>query len=114
MKIKKEEITRENTLLSHAVLETINDSIIKKNDLANKEEINISLMIEGEEVDIRKFFTRLEKDWNDTIDREAKKLMEDKIMEIVKNELDSITDSLHLVRNHMTNLMNDLKIQDNE
>jgi hypothetical protein len=110
MKIKKEKITRENTMLSHAILETITDSIIQKGDIPNKDEIEITLMIEGEEVDVTKFFNHLENQWDSNVRHEAQKLIEEN--DIIRNKMNSITDSLSLIENHMTNLVKELKIEE--
>lgn len=108
MKIKKEKITRENTMLSHAILETITDSIIQKCN--NKDEIEITLIIEGEEVDVTKFFNHLENQWDSNIRYEAQNLIEKN--ETIRNKMNSITDSLSLIENHMTNLVKELKIEE--
>ena len=82
MKIKTSEITRENTLLSHMILTCLDSSTIKKHVQSKKErtgetEYEIKLSFEGEELDIKKFFELLDKEWDGEVKRAAKPYAEE-------------------------------------
>lgn len=82
MKIKTKEITRENTLLSHMILNCLGESTMKKHVYNKKErtgdtEYDIKLLFEGEELDIKLFFELLDKEWEDAVKRAARPYAEE-------------------------------------
>lgn len=105
MKIKKDKITKENTMLSHAILDTITDSIIEKSNIKDKDEIEITLTIEGEEVDITNFFEHINSQFDRCVHEKAQELIDDEISE----KVNKIKDFLSSVENHFEETLSKLK-----
>lgn len=116
MKIKTSEITRENTLLSHMILTCLDSSTIKKHVQSKKErtgetEYEIKLSFEGEELDIKKFFELLDKEWDGEVKRAAKPYAEELFEErkhsfMSKNSQNA---KLEAIRKQIENTNNQLK-----
>ncbi len=122
MKIKTREITRENTLLSHMILNCLDGSTIEKH-IETKEERNeeteydIKLLFEGEELDITKFFQLLDKEWDGEVKRASKPYAEELAEELFEErkhtfmsknsqnaKLESIRKQLEKVNNQLKNI----------
>jgi len=76
MKFKTKEITNENTLLSHMILNCLNSVAFKKVESVegrnDETEYDIVLTFEGVELDIKKFFTLLDNEWESEMKRAAR------------------------------------------
>jgi len=118
MKIKTSKITRENTLLSHMILNCIDSSVIEKHVASRKDrtgdtEYDIKLLFEGEELNIKKLFEFLDKEWNDEVKNAAKPYAEELFEErkhsfMSRNsqnaKLESIRKQLEKANNELKNI----------
>lgn len=118
MKIKTNEITRKNTLLSHMILNCLDNSTIEKHISSKKDrngetEYEIKLSFEGEELDIKKFFELLDKEWEGAVKRAAKPYAEELFEErkhtfMSKNsknaKLESIRKQIEKANNQLKNI----------
>ena len=129
MELKPSVFTRTNNFLSHAILSSVNDGATRKayaKQDASKENdteltYDIKLIFEGVEIDLVKFFERLENSWETSIKNEAvhearvlfEKFKNDYVSKECNNsKLESIRKQIEKCNNQMLNiskLINEIK-----
>lgn len=125
MKFKLGEITRENSFLSHMVLESIGDNkeaLKTVTDIVDRDEnteVNVELTFNGVTLDVGKFVTRLEEVWEGEVRKaaapEARKLFE-KMKQDFKSknsanaQLNRIREQMVKANNFLTNIEQNVEL----
>ena len=125
MQIKTKEISDENSLISHMILNCLDLSTIKKHvetrEVRNGEtEYDIKLLFEGDELDIRKFFELLESEWEGAVKEAASPYAEELFeerkhtfmsknsdnakLESIRRQLDKVTNQLENIKSAFSNI----------
>lgn len=125
MQIKTKEISDQNNLLSHMILNCLDLSTLKKHvekrEVRNGEtEYDIKLLFEGDELDIRKFFELLDSDWEGAVKKAAalyaEELFEERKhtfmsknsdnakLESIRRQLDKVTNQLENIKSAFSNI----------
>ena len=126
MKIKIKEFTRENTFLSHLILNSINEAALKTvtND-ENRDgetEVDVELKFNGVEIDIRKFTTMLESSWESAVKKackpEALEIFEKmkhkfKSEKSMNSQINKIREQIQKANNQLINISNNIDLLSN-
>jgi len=126
MKIKIKEFTHINTLLSHALLTSAIDKTKSVSSVVTAKqewkdatdssgtkniEVNVQLTVEGVEIDVRKFFQRLENDF-DTSTKRAARPIATELFETWKQKYKSTNSpaaKLEKIKSQVDRCVNELK-----
>ncbi len=93
MKINVYKYLRTGKFIEHAILMTITKDILAKAPkYKNKKfkKLDITMHIEGQEIDLIKFFDHMEKEWRSSVSKSAENLFEEKASEKMGEIYDSL------------------------